>query len=99
MNYATWQLNFVNPNYGTGPEERIAELGFGAEGAWVLGEAESGGIIMGYVTEPQDEAELSLWSFSNITQAQALDFCLAINPDANLLDNGRIVSPLSDFRI
>lgn len=96
MNYATWKLNFTNPKYGTGPEDKIAELGFGAEGAWVSGEAEDSGTILGYVTEAQDESELTAWQFSNVSQEAALDFCLAINPEAYLLDDGRITAPIEN---
>ena len=94
MNYATWKLNFANPDYGTGPEEKIADLGFGAEGAWVAGIVENGGTVLGYLTEPQDESELTAWDFTNITQAQALEFCLAINPQAYLLADGKIAAPI-----
>lgn len=94
MNYALWNLNFTDPNYGTGPENKISELGFGAEGAWSDGQVESGSTIMGYVTEPQNESELADWNFRNITQQEALEFCIAINPDAYLLGDGRITSPI-----
>ena len=90
MNYATWKLNFTNPNYGTGPEDKIAELGFGAEASWVAGVVENSGIILGYVTEEQDETELTAWEFTNITEAEALSFCQAIDPNAYFLDDGRI---------
>ena len=94
MNYATWELSFSDPKYGTGPEGKIAELGFSAEGAWVAGQVENGGTILGYVTEPQDEAELTAWNFTNISQAQALAFCQAINPEAYLLPDGKIAAPI-----
>jgi hypothetical protein len=97
MNYATWKLNFSDPNYGTGPEYKIAELGFAAEGAWVAGEIENGGTILGYVTEEQDETELTAWDFTNITQSEALAFCLAIDPEAYLLEDGRITAPIEEF--
>ena len=97
MNYATWKLNFTDPKYGTGPEDRIAELGFGAEAGWVAGQAENGGTILGYVTEPVDETELRTWEVKNITQAEALDFCLAINPGAYFLDDGRITAPYEEI--
>lgn len=97
MNYATWKLNFANPEYGTGPEEKIAELGFGAEGAWVSGEAENGGTILGYVTEEQDESELTAWEFTNLSQAEALAFCLAINSEAYLLEDGTITAPIEEL--
>jgi hypothetical protein len=98
VNYATWKLNFANPQYGTGPEEKIAELGYGAEGAWVAGKVENGGTILGYVTEPQDESELTAWDFVKISEAEALAFCLAINPEAYLLPDGRITAPYEDIR-
>ena len=94
MNYALWNLNFTDPNYGTGPENKISQLGFGAEGAWSDGQVEMGSTIMGYVTEPQNELELADWNFRNITQQEALEFCLSINRDAYLLADGRITSPI-----
>ena len=97
MNYATWKLNFDDPNYGTGPEDRIAELGFGAEGAWVSGVVENAGTILGYVTEAQDESELTTWDFTNITKAEALAFCQAINSEAYLLPDGRITAPIEEL--
>jgi malate synthase len=97
MNYATWKLNFTNPEYGTGPEDKIAELGYGAEGAWVAGQAENGGTILGYVTEPQDESQLTAWNFTNITEAEALAFCSAINSNAYLLPDGTITRPRDEI--
>jgi hypothetical protein len=97
VNYATWKLNFTDPKYGTGPEDKIAELGFGAEGAWVAGEVENGGTILGYVTELEDESELTAWEVTNITEAEALAFCLSINPEAYLLPDGRITAPYEDI--
>jgi hypothetical protein len=93
VNYATWKLNFTDPNYGTGPEARIAELGFSAEAGWVAGQAENGGTILGYLTEAVDETELTTWEVNNITEAEALSFCQAINPEAYLLPDGRITAP------
>ncbi len=94
MNYATWKLNFANANYGTGPESKIAELGGSAEGAWVDGIAEDGGTIIGYVSSPQDEIELQKWQFQNISQEEALDFCQAIDENAYLNEEGRIIAPI-----
>ena len=99
MNYATWKLSFTDPNYGTGPEDKIAELGFGAEGAWVDGVIENGGTILGYVTEPQDESELTAWEFTNISELDAIEFCLAINPNAYLMPDGRITAPIEETTI
>jgi hypothetical protein len=99
VNYATWKLNFTDPNYGTGPEDKIAELGFGAEGAWVSGVVENGGTILGYVTEPQDESQLTAWEFKNISELEAIEFCLAINANAYLLPDGRITAPIEETTI
>jgi hypothetical protein len=99
MNYATWKLNFTDPNYGTGPEGAIADLGFGSEAAWVSGEVENGGTILGYVTEALDESQLTAWDVTNISQLDALEFCLALNPESYLLPDGRITAPLQDIGI
>ena len=99
MNYATWKLNFTDPQYGTGPEDKIAKLGFSAEGGWVAGQVQNGGTILGYVTEPVDESELTAWEVTNITEAEALEFCLAINPEAYLLPDGRITAPIEEPKI
>jgi hypothetical protein len=96
MNYATWKLNFSDPQYGTGPEDKIAELGFGAEGGWSNGPVETGSTILGYVTEEQDETELRAWQFANITEAEALAFCQEINAEAYLLPDGRITAPIEE---
>lgn len=96
MNYATWKLNFADPNYGTGPEAKIAESGIHAKGAWVAGEIENGGTVLGYVTQPIDESELTTWEVTNLTEEEALEFCLEINSAAYLLEDGRITAPIED---
>jgi hypothetical protein len=96
MNYATWKLNFTDPNYGTGPEDKVAELGFSAEGGWLDGQITTGGTILGYVTEPQDESQLTDWEFTNITEAEALAFCQALNPNAYLRPDGKITAPVEE---
>lgn len=97
MKYATWKLNFSNPSYGTGPEEAIASKGFSAEGVWADGKIEDGGVILGYVEGEPSVADLVSWEFQYLTQEQALAFCLAINPEAYLLENGRIGAPVKEL--
>jgi hypothetical protein len=99
MNYATWKLNFSNSDYGTGPEDKISELGFDAQASWVSGKAEEGGIILGYVSQEQDETELTDWEFQNISQAEALAFCIALNPEAFILGDGTIAAPIEEAGI
>jgi len=89
MKYATWILNFVNPEYGTGPEATIVEQGGTAEGSYADGDVTDGARILGYFTgEPTD---LEAWSFTELTQDQALAFVTAIDDTATIGEDGRIV--------
>ena len=89
MKYATWILNFTNPEYGTGPEATIVEQGGTAEGSMPDGDVTDGAEILGYFTgEPTD---LEAWSFTELTQDQALAFVTAIDDTATVGEDGRIV--------
>jgi len=94
MTYATWKLNFTDPNYGTGPEPAIVKQGATAEGAHTNGDVTTGAKILGYFTG--NPKNLAAWDFEELTQEQALDFVLSVNPDAYFLDDGRIVAPMPD---
>jgi len=88
MKYATWILNFDEPEYGTGPEASIAEQGGTAEGSYAEGDITKGARILGYFTgEPKD---LEAWSFTEITQQEALDFVLAFDETAYVTEEGKI---------
>jgi hypothetical protein len=89
MNYATWKLNFTDPNYGTGPEDEVQKSGISIESAWADGTIEEGATILGYLTSPANEASLTKWHFLNLSEEDALAFCLNVNPKAYLLPNGR----------
>jgi len=88
MKYATWILNFDDPNYGTGPEASIAEQGGSAEGSFAEGDITQGARILGYFTGEPTEVEP--WEFTEITQQEALDFVLALDDTAYLAEDGRI---------
>jgi hypothetical protein len=98
MNYATWQLNFDNPDYGTGAEVAIAEQGVTAEAAWSNGQVHEGATILGYLTAEVDESLLTDWKVKNLSQAEALSFCQSINPDATLTTEGRIALASFDWK-
>jgi len=88
MKYATWILNFDDPNYGTGPEASIVEQGGSAEGSYAEGDITQGARIFGYFTgEPKD---LEAWSFTELTQQEALDFVLALDDTAYVTEEGKI---------
>jgi len=88
MKYATWILNFLDPQYGTGPETRIYNQGGTAEGAYADGDITDGAKILGYFTgEP---TSLEAWNFTELTQLEALAFVAAIDDTATVAENGRI---------
>ena len=88
MKYATWKLNWADPKYGTSPESSIVEQGGTAEASYAEGDITNGARILGYFTgKPKN---LEAWEFTEITQQEALDFVLALDETAYLLDNGRI---------
>jgi len=97
MKYATWKLNFTNPEYGTGPEYSITLQGGTAEGSYANGDVTQGAEILGYYTGTP--TALSAWSFKKLTQAKALEFVEAIDPEAYLAEDGRILVPVTDLII
>jgi hypothetical protein len=92
MKYALWDLVEDSPNYLTGPESKIAELGGRAEASWTNGIVEQGADILGYVTGDFDAEELSHWNYREVDEAEALAFCKAIDPNAYLLPDGKITT-------
>lgn len=96
MKYAIWNLVVDAPNYLTGPESRIAELGGSAEAAWSNGEPEDDADILGYVYGDFDANEMSHWNYRELTQEEALDFCKTINAQAYLLEDGKIAAPIQE---
>ena len=97
MKYAIWKLNFTNPEYGTGPEDSITLQGGTAEGSYANGDVTQGAEILGYYTGTP--TALSAWSFKKLTQAKALEFVEAIDPEAYLAEDGRILVPVNDLII
>ena len=94
MKYATWVLNFDDPKYGTGPEASIVDQGGTAEGAYAEGDVTNNSRILGYFTgEPTD---LQAWSFTELTQQEALDFVLAIDNTATVGEDGKIDVEIKD---
>jgi hypothetical protein len=88
MKYATWILDFSDPKYGTGPEDSINAQGETAEGVIANGDVTNGAEILGYFTgEPTG---LEAWSFTQLTQEDALAFVSAINSTALVTEDGRI---------
>ena len=96
MKYAIWNLVQDEPNYLSGPEGKIAELGGHAEGGWSKGQVQTGADILGYVTGQFDSSDLSHWNYREVTQAEALEFCQQINPNAYLTEDGRISAPIQE---
>lgn len=88
MKYATWQFNFIDPKYGTGPEEAISGQSFTAEGAYTFGADLQEVTILGYFTG--NPINLQTWHFEQVTQTEALSMVQAIYANAFVMDDGRI---------
>ena len=88
MKYATWLLDFTDPRYGTGPEQEIRKQGETATGAWVDGNITDGGTVLGYFTG--DPPGLDAWSFTELTQEEALKFVSELNSTAYVAEDGII---------
>lgn len=89
--FATWKLDWTDPNYGTGPEEAIVALGGEAQGIIAYPDV-VGGTILGKINKLTDFSTLSLWQVTAITDNQALEFAIAKNPEI-ILQNGELILP------
>jgi hypothetical protein len=89
MRYALWNLAISDANYQTGPEDAINLAGGQVEPSWSNGSTEKNADILGYIVK-DFSADLSAWNFREITQQEALDFCLSIDPKAYLMPDGKI---------
>lgn len=90
MKYATWKLNFIDPEYGTGPEDVIVGQGIEVSGAWAIGSITEDGKILGYLSAEPDLEELSDWDFTMLTQTEALKLAQTVNPEAEVINGGYI---------
>lgn len=97
MRYLTWRLTWdADHQYGIGPEQTVVDNGARLEAsAWVDPTVENG-TILGYLTGDVDLGLLSAWSVAELSQAEALAFAQALNPEAFLSDDGVIGAPLPD---
>jgi hypothetical protein len=92
MRYLTWKLNWSNPDYGTGPEEKAAKNGAKLEASmWVNPDVEHG-TILGYLTGNLDLTLLSDWEVQELTQFEALEYSQLIDENAYIIDNGVIAT-------
>jgi hypothetical protein len=97
MRYLTWQLNWNDPQHGTGPEAAIVHQGCGVSASsWVQPNVTSG-TILGYLTAGDpDLSQLMDWQVQELTQGEALEFAQGIDPEAYLLDDGVIAAPMDE---
>ena len=93
MRYLKWKLS--NGLSGTYPVETIASRGGTASTSCFVSRPD--GYRIGYLSNDCDLTGLSSdWDVSEVTEADALAFCQAIYPDAEVLADGRISSPPPD---
>jgi len=90
MRYLTWNLHWPTIEYGTGPEQTVADNGARLEASsWVNPSVEHGSIL-GYFTGGVNLALLTDWNAVEVTEAQALAFAQAIDENAYVMDDGVI---------
>ena len=92
MTYLKWRLSTDGVS-GTGPEGEIDSRGGLADASWAV---DGDGYRIGYLPQTADLADLDTWDVSEVTEADALTFCQAFYPDAEVLADGRISSPPPD---
>ena len=92
MIYLKWKLSTDGVS-GTGPEGEIDDRGGHAEVGWAV---DDDGYRIGYLTQTTALTGLGTWDVTEVTEAQALTFCQAVWPDAEVMANGMISSPPSD---
>lgn len=97
MKYVTWVLTW-DGDYGYGPELVAAEHGAKLNAAFASPSVESG-TTLGYLTGDLDLSLLVNWQVTEISQAEALAFVQELNPEAFILDDGRITTPYDDYAI
>lgn len=98
MNYAIWQLDFTDQNYGIGPEEKSQEIGISCESGWAKTNDQNETVVLGYLSAPLDEALFAQWNLQNVSAATALDFVRQVDPSAHIATNGRIAVLTPLFR-
>lgn len=96
MKYALWNLNFENPNYGTGPEESIQKAGGEARAFISNGAPENGADILGYIAKDFSKIDLSFWNYREMTQSEALTFAKSINENFGFDENGYLILEIAE---
>ena len=89
MRYLKWKLS--HDVGGTYPVEAIGALGGRAEPS---GCVEDDGYRSAYLYEDADISQLDpVWDTTEVTEAEALAFAQLIDPDAEVLSNGKLDNP------
>jgi hypothetical protein len=89
MRYATWKVSFpANSTQGYTPESIIRERGGTAEGA--IG---ANDLIIGYISDNANLANLEPYEVKEITKQQALNLAIQFNPNCSMDNDGIINFP------
>jgi hypothetical protein len=90
MRYLTWHLTWPTPEYGIGPEGTAADNGAHLDASMWINPTVEHGNILGYLTGELDLGLLVDWGTKELTQAEALTFAQAIDPNAYVMNDGAI---------
>jgi len=85
MTFIKWRLS--QGTWEFGPEQVIGDRGGRLETSAFV---DADGYRIGYLTEPADLVGLDDYDLTEITEAEALAFCVQLYSDAEVLANGRI---------
>ncbi len=91
MRYLTWELTWPGDHrYGFGPEPVAADNGATLEASMWVNPTVEAGTILGYLDGEMNLGLIGAWNANELTQADALAFAAAIDPNAYIMDDGRI---------
>ena len=97
LGYATWKLDWTDPQHGTGPEATAAAQGVALSASMFVSPDEYTGAILGYVLSGAIQpGTLDKWHVTELSQAEALAFAQGVAANAYLLPDGVITIPPRD---
>ena len=94
MRYLTYNLNYPTSEYGYGPDTTIDASGTATLTASMF--VDNNGTHLGYLNGEYDLSTLTEYDVAELTQTQALAWAQAIAPDAYLLRDGTITTPIDE---
>lgn len=93
MRYAFWYFWADETGYFHGADEALTSQGFESYAGWCFGEPTNNAKILGYFKGEGNPTGLEKYNFEEITQEQAITYCLEYLPDIEVNQSGELVIP------